>query len=452
MVSDAATTLVAFVAASWLRFGDTWEDVWMRLLPRPGLGLAFYAAVAVATFWLAGMYRLRSRWTLKAELKDIALGVAALILVTFSMLYVFKLDQVSRLFLIYFFTIATVTVTLIRACLRHLFRRLRRRDRALRHTLIVGSGEEAFRFLETLNGFPEIGVRVVGFVGPKLSLDGLPRLGAISDLPTVLAKHVIDEVAICLPFRQWGQLDHLISECELQGKTVRIPATSIEALATRSRVERLGSTPVITLSRAPDRALALAVKRAMDIVGAAVGLVLTSPIILAAAAAILLEDGRPVFFSHTRVGLHGRHFSLHKLRTMVRNAEELKEQLAHLNERRGPAFKVSHDPRITRVGRHLRRWSIDELPQFWNVLKGDMSLVGPRPPTPDEVVVYDPWHRARLSMRPGVSGLWQVSAREEPDFDRWVEIDIQYISSWSLTGDLHILARTVPTIVGRTGR
>jgi lipopolysaccharide/colanic/teichoic acid biosynthesis glycosyltransferase len=202
----------------------------------------------------------------------------------------------------------------------------------------------------------------------------------------------------------------------------------------------------------PQRLVGLAAKRLMDICGALIGLVFLSPIFLVVAAAILVGDGRPILFSQTRVGLHGRRFRIYKFRTMSRGAELHLDEVAHLNVRQGPAFKVDHDPRTTPLGSVLRATSLDELPQLWNVLKGEMSLVGPRPPLPLEVKEYDIWHRRRLSVRPGITGLWQVEARGEPEFDRWVERDLAYIDEWSLWLDVRILVRTIPAVFVRTGK
>ena len=187
-------------------------------------------------------------------------------------------------------------------------------------------------------------------------------------------------------------------------------------------------------------------KRILDVVGSAVALVLLSPVLVLIAAAIRIDTHGPIFFRQTRIGLHGRPFAMYKFRTMVPDAEARLADLAERNEISGPAFKIAVDPRVTRVGRILRRTSLDELPQFWNVLLGQMSLVGPRPPISTEVAGYDMWHRRRLSMKPGITGLWQVSARLDEEFDRWVELDLTYIDRWSLWLDLKIMVRTVPAM------
>jgi lipopolysaccharide/colanic/teichoic acid biosynthesis glycosyltransferase len=196
----------------------------------------------------------------------------------------------------------------------------------------------------------------------------------------------------------------------------------------------------------------LLVKRGIDIILSAAALVVLSPFLLGIALVVRIVDGPPVLFRQVRVGLHGRLFQLVKFRSMVPDAEERLAELQAHNEIQGHAFKVTNDPRLTRTGRWLRRTSIDELPQFWNVLRGEMSLVGPRPPLPREVRDYDVWHRRRLSMKPGITGLWQVAARHEPEFDRWVAIDLDYIDRWSLWLDLKIILRTIPAVLAGEGR
>jgi lipopolysaccharide/colanic/teichoic acid biosynthesis glycosyltransferase len=197
----------------------------------------------------------------------------------------------------------------------------------------------------------------------------------------------------------------------------------------------------------PDRAVALVVKRAFDVVVAGLAMLVGSPLLLGIALGIRLRDGSPVLFRQVRTGLHGRTFEMLKFRTMSVDAEQRLEELLQHSEVTGQAFKMAEDPRVTRTGRLLRRLSLDELPQLWNVLRGDMSLVGPRPALPREVETYDLWHRRRLSMKPGLTGLWQVSARRSTDFDRWAELDLSYIDRWSLWLDLKILARTLPAAI-----
>jgi exopolysaccharide biosynthesis polyprenyl glycosylphosphotransferase len=247
---------------------------------------------------------------------------------------------------------------------------------------------------------------------------------------------------ICLPFSQWDRVDAVAAICEEEGKIVRIPMDLLDRALSAGRVEDLDGTPVYSIVTGPDRILGLALKRAIDLAVAAVTLVILSPVFGAVALAIRAREGSPVLFRQRRVGLHGRVFEVLKFRTMGRDAEARYDAIASRSDPR--AFKLSDDPRITGIGRVLRRTSLDELPQLWNVLRGEMSLVGPRPAPPREVEAYDIWHRRRLSMKPGITGLWQVSARRSTNFDTWAQLDLSYIDRWSLWLDVKILARTIP--------
>ena len=209
--------------------------------------------------------------------------------------------------------------------------------------------------------------------------------------------------------------------------------------------------PLVTFSTSPTGALALAFKRLTDVALSTLLLALAAPVVVAVAAAIKLSSGGAVLFRQTRCGMNGRRFTLYKFRTMVEGAEELRLEVAHLNEMDGPVFKASNDPRVTGVGRFLRKFSLDELPQLWNVLKGDMSLVGPRPPIPEEVEHYQRWQRRRLAMRPGLTCLWQISGRNQLDFEQWMRLDLQYIDSWTPWLDFKILAKTVPVVLSGRG-
>jgi len=219
-----------------------------------------------------------------------------------------------------------------------------------------------------------------------------------------------------------------------------------------AREEEFEGLLVRSLVHDGHREVGLVIKRLIDIAGAVFGLVILSPIMLVTSVLIRARDGSPGIFRQTRVGLHGRPFTIFKFRTMAPDAEERLDEVAHLNELHGAAFKATNDPRMSPLGRRLRQLSIDELPQLWNVLKGEMSLVGPRPPLPSEVVEYDIWHRRRLSMKPGITGLWQVESRHEANFDRWVELDLSYIDRWTLWLDLSILLRTMPNVMMARGR
>jgi exopolysaccharide biosynthesis polyprenyl glycosylphosphotransferase len=217
------------------------------------------------------------------------------------------------------------------------------------------------------------------------------------------------------------------------------------------QLEELDGMPILTYSTTPTNVLQLFAKRAIDVTVSVSLLVIALPVILAIAAAIKLSSSGAVLFRQTRCGLNGRVFTLYKFRTMVEDAEHRRRDLQHLNEMDGPVFKLRRDPRVTVVGRWLRRFSLDELPQLWNVLRGDMSLVGPRPPIPEEVAQYQRWQRRRLSMKPGLTCLWQISGRNEVDFDRWMQLDLEYIDSWSPMLDFKILLKTIPAVLSGRG-
>jgi exopolysaccharide biosynthesis polyprenyl glycosylphosphotransferase len=279
-----------------------------------------------------------------------------------------------------------------------------------------------------------------------------PILGTIEDIEDILHSNVVDEVALCLPVSQWQLIDELARLCEEEGKIVRVPLYVLEHTLSAGRVEEVDGLPIYSMVTGPDRVIALTAKRAVDLVGSVIALLVLSPVLVALAIAIRRDSPGPILFRQERVGVHGRRFQIVKFRTMVADAEERLVDLWSQNEIRGHAFKLTSDPRITRMGRWLRGTSLDELPQLWNVLRGEMSLVGPRPPLVSEVQGYDIWHRRRLSMKPGITGLWQVNGRHEPDFDRWVETDLEYIDGWSFWLDLRIMARTIPAMLHRQGR
>ena len=268
------------------------------------------------------------------------------------------------------------------------------------------------------------------------------RLGRFEDLERVLLSRVIDEVAICLPFSAWDLVTPMVAVAEDLGKIVRVPIDLLDRSFTSGKVEELDGTPVYSLVSGPDRMLGLAMKQIVDLAGAAALLMALSPVLAAVAVAIRVSAGPPILFRQVRVGLHGRRFEVIKFRTMSTDAERRYPDLVQQSDAR--AFKLANDPRITPLGRFLRRTSLDELPQLWNVLRGQMSLVGPRPAPPREVEGYDLWHRRRLSMKPGITGLWQVTARRNPDFDNRATLDLDYIDRWSVWLDIKILARTIP--------
>lgn len=321
-----------------------------------------------------------------------------------------------------------------------------------RNVLIIGTGLAAQTLQQYLQQHRYLGYVAAGFVSADPNEPHIARnvLGSLHNLPEIARANFIDEVVICTDNRAWAK--EAISKARRCGLGIRVIPDLYDGLAWGAPFEYIGQFPTMCLDQKPIPALALMIKRAFDVVCSTIGLLVLSPLIVAIGLAVRLDSPGPVFYTSDRVGRKGRIFGCHKFRTMVRNAEQMREQLQHLNERDGILFKISNDPRITRVGRVLRKYSLDELPQLWNVLKGDMSLVGPRPPIAAEVRQYELDHLKRLDVVPGITGLWQVEARMNPSFASYIALDMEYVDRWNLGLDFRILLKTAAVVVAGTGR
>ena len=456
MVADGVIATCVFVLVSLIRFGDGNVAEVRGLI---GIDLRIAAVLFgigwVAALWYLGLYRMRVRWRLMTEARDIAKATLIVLIMTLSLLFLFKQEDVSRLFLALLFVTQPLVTLAGRISLRYGFGAIRSRGYNTRYMLIVGSGNAAQDFADRVEARPSLGIRVIGHLsvpGEPVAAVTRPVLGTLDEIEAVFHAGVIDEVAVCLPPDLARFVEPVGRLAADEGKTVRIPIDPIEERPPSAAQEEFDGLVVRSVVRDHQHELGLVAKRMIDITGALLGLVVLSPLLIGTAIAIRLRQGTTVIFRQTRVGLHGRPFTIYKFRTMVPDAEAQLPDVAHLNMRHGHAFKALDDPRVTGIGVFLRRTSLDELPQLWNVLKGEMSLVGPRPPLPHEVKRYDVWHRRRLSMKPGITGLWQVEARQEPEFDRWVESDLSYIDRWSIGLDVKILVRTIPAVLIGTGR
>jgi exopolysaccharide biosynthesis polyprenyl glycosylphosphotransferase len=455
--ADIVSALGVFAIVAALRFDFGFgKGIWADVLIEPWIFATLYATGWAAVLWLRGLYRLRARWSWRREAADIVTAAALMALGTFAVLFIARLDDVSRLFLALLFPAQAAATVALRLFLRSWFATIRRRGANARFVLVVGAGEAAQQFADRIESHPELGLRVIGHLREPGTEDERlrrPDLGVLEDLESILHTRVIDEVAICLPMSSWDLIEPISYLCQEEGRIVRLPLDGIGPTLAQGRFEEFLGRPVLSFVRGPDRAVALAAKRLLDIALSIAGLVVLSPLLLGVWLWIRQRDGSPVFFKQVRIGVHGRPFTMFKFRTMVHDAEERLPEVEQLNYVKGVSFKVRDDPRVTSGGRFLRRSGIDELPQLWNVLRGEMSIVGPRPQQAPEIDRYDPWHRRRLSMKPGITGLWQVRARSsESDFDRWVEIDLEYIDRWSLWLDLKIMLRTIPAMVLQEGQ
>lgn len=452
MLCDAFAALLVLAAVAHVRFGPDWQAELTELVT-PAWAL-LYALGWVVLLYVEGQYRLRARWHLRGEAVGIIRAGAWMGLLTTSLLFLTKAGDLSRLYVVFLFPAQVVVTIGTRALLRWGLSWMRQRGRNTRNVLVLGTEPGALAFAAQLEDHVVLGLRVIGFLGEGSSTASgrWPYLGRIADLERVLHANVVDEVAVCLTRSDWATVEAITQLCQEEGKIVRVPVDLPKFGSGRRFVEDFGGYAVLSLVKGPDQILTLAAKRIVDVVGATVALILLSPLLFGVATFMRVREGGAVLFRQTRVGVHGRPFTIYKFRTMVSDAEARYQDVVALSDTQGAAFKMKDDPRITPTGRFLRKTSIDELPQLLNVLKGEMSLVGPRPAPPREVAGYDLWHRRRLSMKPGMTGLWQISSRIDEDFDERAKLDLDYIDRWSLWLDLKIVVRTVPAVLSFGGQ
>jgi len=319
-----------------------------------------------------------------------------------------------------------------------------------RRVLVVGTDSRAGGFAEALRAHRSWGFELLGFIDEGNPTPEVPReaiLGTVKEVPKLLPRLSVDELIFVVGRRKLGELEDLFLLCEEEGVRTRLAADFFPRTHAKVVFDDLNGFPLITFTTVPQNEFMMFTKRAIDLVAAAALLTMVAIPMALIALVIKLTSRGPLLFRQTRCGLYGRPFTMYKFRSMVEGAQELRAHLAHLNEADGPVFKIRRDPRRTRVGAFLRRYNLDELPQLWNVLRGEMSLVGPRPPIPEEVEQYRRWQRRRLSMKPGLTCLWQVSGRHELGFDEWMRLDLEYIDRWSPWLDMRILLRTIPVVL-----
>lgn len=368
-------------------------------------------------------------------------------------LYLARAYEISRLVVL-----ATVFGTAVMVMARRaLWRKLRQRryltGLEVRNVLIVGDGRVGHALRNHLEALPHLGFRFKGFISMHGGGDRDSNANVVGELHncvSVARSLFVDEIYFSTPADKQTVIS-VVEEARALGIEVRVVPDLYDGLAWNAPVEFVGQFPTIPLHRREFPRGAFVLKRALDIVLASVALLLVAPVMLVMALLIRLDSPGPIFYRAERIGRKGRVFRCFKFRTMVLNADHLREKLAHMNERDGILFKVTNDPRITKVGARLRKYSLDELPQLFNVFKGDMSLVGPRPPLAAEVEKYDLSHLRRLDVLPGITGLWQVEARQDPSFDSYISLDTAYVENWNLLLDLRILARTISVVLAGTG-
>jgi exopolysaccharide biosynthesis polyprenyl glycosylphosphotransferase len=357
----------------------------------------------------------------------------------------------SRRFLVVFFTISPILLLLRNRCITMLARLFRFNPCIGKRVLLVGEAKRAEEVTRLLHCEPFPGMVVTGRITQEPEYEDMHE-GWLSDrLEGYLASHHVDEIFFCAPDEWISEVNQAMIFCSNRGIRFHIYTTMFSLILGQANQEDFFGHPLFSFQNRENAPLRLAVKRLLDIGVSATMLLLLAPLFVVVAILIKLLMPGPVLFSQQRSGRHGKAFGLLKFRSMVTDAEAIRQNLESHNEADGPVFKIRNDPRITPFGRFIRKFSIDELPQLWNVFKGDMSLVGPRPPIPAEVEKYEPWQRRRLDMRPGLSCIWQVSGRNRISFEDWMKMDLYYVDNWSLWLDVKILLRTIPAVLTGEG-
>jgi exopolysaccharide biosynthesis polyprenyl glycosylphosphotransferase len=456
LATDAVTLVASFGVAYVLRV------VLNHPLGRTAGPLGYYAwlLVLILPVWMGllavlGAYGVR--WTVRSRAwLVLRVGTVGFVLLTAG-LFLVKESEVNRSVLAFFAAISAGALWAERGLVAAWLRRAGQGGRWARVALVVGTDERAKRLVAALREYPEAGWVIGGCVGlsaldSERTVHDVPVIGSLSELQDILqGESVVDEVFFAVPPERLDEITDALEVCESFGVDTRVLVDLYRPAQAHPFVEELFSLPFYGFSPTLTRQSVLAAKRTIDVVGAAVVLVMTLPLLLLVALVVKLTSAGSVIFSQERAGFHGRRFRMYKFRTMVEGAEEIRDQVAHLNEMSGPVFKATDDPRLTAVGGLLRKLSLDELPQLLNVLKGEMSLVGPRPLPIYEASRIKGAQRRRLAMRPGITGLWQVAGRNMVDFDEWMRMDLLYVDQWSLTLDVKILVRTVSVVLSGTG-
>ena len=454
IASDIVLIGLSIVVAYWIRHELRWfrelsyDHPLSAYLP---FGLVFTLLMLLA-FQADRVYLSWRAQQWLDQVYRIVNAMAKSVVVILAITFVLQPLQYSRLLLIEAGAISAILLALSRVVQGWVASRLYAQGIGVSRVIIVGAGEVGRTVMRTMVARPELGYRILGFVddNPQKGQTDIGRfkaLGGLDNVSKVIGEQQVDEVIITLPWMYHRKILAVVRECERWHVSARIVPDLFQMSLSQVDVNDLGGVPLIGVRKVGLEQEARLVKRGVDVIGALAMLTLGLPLLVLIALAIRLNSPGPVIFTQTRVGVGGKLFKIYKFRSMYEGAETELEHLRELNEADGPLFKIHDDPRLTQVGRFLRRTSLDELPQLLNVLRGEMSLVGPRPPIPPEVERYQEWHKRRLETRPGMTGLWQVSGRSLLSFDEMVLLDIYYIENWSLWLDFKILLRTVPQVL-----
>ncbi|MBN1201306.1 MAG: sugar transferase [Anaerolineae bacterium] len=456
-ILDAALVLVAFLLSYYLRYEVQFLQPVDEANAAPFTPYLPYAAVFAALMLLfnhnARLYEERRGRTWWDELFSVGNSSTNTAVVVMAFSFLLRPLVFSRLLIVQAAVLSIVLLGALRLILRIIQGQMRKRGIGVERVLVVGAGEVGRSVLQTIVARPDLGYKVIGFVDDDPTrgtndLGRVPALGTIDNLPYIVDSQPVDTVIITLPWQVQRKILSIVRQCEQKRIRVRTVPDMFELSLSQVQVEMLGGIPLLGLNGEPRlHASSRLIKRSMDLALVALALPLVLIVVVFTAIAIRLDSPGPIFFSQQRVGLNGRSFRVYKFRSMIVNAEAMKAALVRRTGEDPRHPKLANDPRITRVGRWIRRFSLDELPQIINILRGEMSWVGPRPAVPEEVKLYESWHRKRLRTMPGLTGLWQVSGRSEVPFEEMCLLDIYYIENWSLGLDVQIMLRTIPYVL-----
>lgn len=454
---DVVLINVAFVIGYYLRYQvQLFRDILFDAPLGSYLGMqALFTATLLFFFWTDNVYSVRNASWLD-QMSRILGATIKMPFVVWTAIFILGPSVYSRLMIAQAAVVLLILLGLARAAKLLIEARLRARGIGVSSLLIVGAGELGRAVMRTVFARPDLGYRCVGFVDDdpqrgQTDIGRFPALGVTDTLAELIQQHSVDEVVVTLPWSAQHKILEIVGVCERMGVQARVVPSILQINYGQVDVNDFGGIPVLGIRGRTVSPVNRLLKRGFDLVFGTLISTVSLPVVALAALAVRIESPGPVIFTQLRAGANGRPFRIFKLRSMHTGAEAERKRLESLNEADGPMFKIKDDPRVTRVGRVIRKLSIDEFPQFWNVLRGDMSIVGPRPALLDEVKAYDDWHRDRLRVKPGITGLWQISGRSELKFEEMVLLDVYYIENWSLLQDIKIMLKTVPYMVTSRG-
>jgi exopolysaccharide biosynthesis polyprenyl glycosylphosphotransferase len=456
VLTDVILINVAFVLSYHMRY----ELQWIRAVAE-AYYVPFDAYVPVSilltvillfVFKVEGLYDRRRGSSWLDDIYIISTSTLVGIAIMIFIFFLYRAHFYSRLIFLYAVLLIVTFLSLSRLIERQIGARLRRRGVGVDRVLIVGAGTVGRAIMRSILARPELGYSPVGFVDddPKkqeTDIGPFKAMGGTGDLAAILRNEAIDQVIVTLPWMSHRKVLGIIADSERQGVRARFVPDLLQMSLSQVDTDVMDGIPLIGVKEPILKGWKIALKRFIDIFISSTALLVLSPFLSLTAILIKLDSPGPVFFKQTRLGRGAKPFTCYKFRSMWEDAEEVKPALSELNEAAGPIFKIKDDPRVTRMGKVLRRFSIDELPQLINVFRGDMSMVGPRPPLPCEAEEYEDWHHERLKIPSGITGLWQVMGRSDLTFDEMVMLDLYYAENWSLWQDFKIMLRTIPTVL-----